>query len=121
MSHHSDEPFERAMKKLGGKNLPKLEVSATQNQLMRQLTDVTGFKGALGTFPEGQIVPHDEGAIQFAVGSEGDKVIIDFGTSVKWIGMTAQEAADLASTILAAARKVGRKNGETVALVLGKS
>lgn len=113
MSHHGPGPFDNDDPK-------KLETFKSRQELMRELLDTTSFRGALGTFPEGQITQKDEGAIQFAIGAKGDKVIIDFGTSVHWVGMTAQEAADLASSLLAKAREVGRRNGETVTLTLGK-
>lgn len=119
MSHHGNNPFEsesdpvrKAMADL------RETVSKSKDQVIREMADATGFKGALGTFPDGKLNPGDEGAIQFAIGSEGDKIIIDFGTSVKWVGMTPQQAADLASTLLAEARKLGRKQGKTIALVV---
>jgi hypothetical protein len=43
--------------------------------------------GATGKFPQGKLVNHDEGEIKFAVGVKDRKVIIEFGTSVKWMGM----------------------------------
>lgn len=110
MSHHSDEPFDGAE----GPNFQKRQA------LFRSLMETTAeFRGALGTFPAGKLVPHDEGAIQFAVKSEGDKVVLDFGTSVRWVGMTPQDAADLASSLMKWARLVGRKNGETITMTIG--
>lgn len=115
MAHHGSDPFgddPDAAK--------KFDAIAKRNKLMRDLMDTTGFRGALGEFPEGKLTKSDEGSIQFALGSKDGKVILDFGTPVAWVGMTPQQAADLASSILSKAREVGRRNGETITLTLGK-
>lgn len=107
MSHHADSPFDG----------PEF---ANRQQLMRDLLNSTGtYRGAIDSFPEGKLSPADEGAIQFAIGESNGKVVIDFGTSVHWMGMTPQQAADLASSLLRKAREVGRKNGETITMTLG--
>jgi hypothetical protein len=106
MSNHADEPFD-------GPDFQRM------HQLRRQLLDTTGFRGAIGAYPEGKLTPSDEGNIQFAVGECDGKVVIDFGTSVHWFAMTPQQAADLASSLLSKARLVGRKNGETIAMTIG--
>jgi hypothetical protein len=114
MSNHGDEPFDHDPEQ-------KKHFDAIQgrNKLMRDLLQTTGFRGALGEFPEGQLTKSDEGAIQFAIGSKDGKVVLDFGTSVHWVGMTPQQAADLASTLLKKAREVGRMNGESVGFTIG--
>lgn len=112
MAHHGPNPFDD----------PKaFKTFKTQQERLRELLDTTGFRGALGEFPEGHLTKQDEGSIQFAIGSKGDKVILDFGTSVHWVGMTAQQAAELASSLLDKAREVGRRNGETITLTIGKN
>lgn len=99
MSHHSED------------RLP--------DDLRRQLLDTAAFRGALGTFPSGQLTKTDEGAIQFGVTERDGKVILDFGTPVAWVGMEPQQAADLASLMLKHARAAGRKSGQVVTLNLG--
>lgn len=106
MSNHADSPFD-------GPEFQRMQ------HLRRQLLDTTGFRGAIGAYPEGKLTPSDEGNIQFAVGETDGKVVIDFGTSVHWFAMTPQQAADLASSLMAKARLVGRKNGETIAITIG--
>lgn len=113
MSNHSPEPFEDGEEPKDFKRVQK------RTELMRELLSTTGFRGALGDFPEGQLSKHDEGAIQFAVGSKDGKVVIDFGTPVHWLGMTPQQAADFASLVLKRAREVARANGETVGFTIG--
>lgn len=106
MSHHADEPFD-------GPDFQK------RQELMRSLLSTTEFRGAIGAFPEGRLSEADEGNIQFAIGEANGKVVIDLGTSVHWMGMTPQQAADLASALLRKAREVGRKNGETITMSVG--
>lgn len=112
MSNHSSEPFDAEEPK-------RFEEVQKRNKLMRDLLDTTGFKGALGDFPEGKLTKTDEGAIQFAIGEKDGKVIIDFGTPVHWVGMTPQQAADFASLVLKRAREAGRKAGVTVGFTIG--
>lgn len=114
MSNHGDEPFDH-----GPEQKKDFDAIQGRNKLMRDLLSTTGFRGALGDFPEGKLTKSDEGAIQFAIGSKDGKVILDFGTSVHWVGMTPQQAADLASTLLKRAREVGRANGETIGFTVG--
>lgn len=111
MAHHGSDPFDGEPE--------DFERKVARNKLMRDLLDHTGFKGALGEFPEGKLTKTDEGAIKFAIGEKDGKVILDFGTPVVWVGMTPQQAAELASTILKRAREVARKNGETVSFMIG--
>ena len=111
MSHHGSGPFD-------DDGLTP-DQRASRNKLMRELLDTTGFRGALGDFPAGQIKPSDEGAIQFAIGEEKGKVILDFGTPVHWVALTPQEAAGLASALLKRAREAARKTGETVSFMIG--
>jgi hypothetical protein len=102
MSHHAPEPDR--------------ELSAS---LQRLLSSTADFRGAIGAYPDGKLAASDEGSIQFAVGGKDGKVVIDFGTPVAWLGMTPQQAADLASTILSKAREVGRQNGEMIHVRIG--
>ncbi len=110
MSNHGKKPFEAFDEG------PEFQ---RKNRRLRELLDTTGFRGALGDFPEGQLTKDDEGAIQFAIGQKDNKVVVDFGTPVHWLAMSPQQAADFASLVLAKARQVGRRNGETVTLCIG--
>lgn len=129
MSHHSDEPFMGKRPQFEGEPFPEFRKERigkeeepeqiARNKLRRQLLDTTGFLGAIGSHPDGVLRKGDEGLIQFAVGMEDGKVVIDFGTPVAWLGMTPQQAADFASSILNRAREAARKQGETVAFKIG--
>lgn len=77
------------------------------------------YRGPVGDYPHGMLTKTDEGSIQFAVGDKDGKVVIDFGSPVAWIGMTPQQAMDLAASIMSRARQVARENGETVHVTIG--
>lgn len=70
--------------------------------------------GSTGTFPEGQLMPTDEGAIQFRVGEKDGKLILDFGTPVVWLGMTPQQAISLGELMFAKARQIAKKQGQVL-------
>lgn len=110
MAHHGSEPLDSTPED------PERKIA--RNKLMRDLLSTTGFKGALGDFPQGHLTKTDEGAIQFAIGEKDGRVVIDFGTPVHWVGMTPQQAAEFASMLLKRARAVGRANGETISFVI---
>jgi len=126
MGHHGDEPFfpegskhQREFEDKRFAELREMIEGGDRAKLSRALLDTTGFIGATGLHPEGKLSPDDEGGIQFRVGSENGKVVLDFGKPIQWVGMDAQQAADLASSLMKWARIVGRKDGETVTLNLG--
>lgn len=111
MAHHGPNPFGS-----GDDEQPDFQ---KRQQLLRDLmASAADFRGALGDFPEGKLTKEDEGAIQFAIGERDGKVVIDFGTPVHWLGLTPQQAADFASTVLKRARLVARRNGETVGFTI---
>jgi hypothetical protein len=66
--------------------------------------------GATRAFPQGVVNDLDEGEIQFAVkGDEArEKVFINFGKSVDVVGMTPQQAIDLAQCLIKHARAVAK-------------
>src|SRR5260370_386671 len=99
MSHHGSEPFD------GAPEDPERKIA--RNKLMRDLLSTTGFKGALGDFPEGKLTKTDEGSIQFAIGEKDGKIVIDFGTAVHWVGMTPQQPAQSASLFPHRTRETG--------------
>ena len=112
MSNHGPTPFDN----FDDDGKPGFQ---KRHELFRELMNSTAnFRGATGDFPEGQLTKDDEGAIQFAIGSKGDKVVIDFGTQVHWLAMTPEQAAEFASTILKRAREVGRRHGKTITFTL---
>jgi hypothetical protein len=53
--------------------------------------------GATGQFPGGKLMDSDKGEIQFALAAdpESQKIVIDFGAPVAWIGCNREQAEDL--------------------------
>ena len=125
MSHHGESPFDRERQAKMAEEFRRLTqiegVEERKRAITRSLLDTTGFVGGTGLHPDGKMTPEDEGGIQFRVGSENGKVVLDFGKPVHWVGMDAQQAADLASSLMKWARLVGRKNGETITVNLGST
>jgi hypothetical protein len=72
--------------------------------------------GATGLHTEGKLTPADEGGIQFAIGVKDGKVCIDFGTPCKWVGMTPEQALDMASSLIGHAKKAARGTGSILTL-----
>ena len=62
-----------------------------------------------GEFPNGRLNKDDCGAIPMAVGVENHRVVLRFPKPVAWawVGMTGDEAYELAQTLLKHARHAG--------------
>lgn len=116
MSHHSenpdDSPIHRQMQ-----DALRQQVDG-RNQQLNKLKDAIRqpLIGATGTHPEGKLTPHDEGAIQFAVGVRDGKVCLDFGTPVAWLGMNPGDALQLAQSLIEHARKAAKGAGSILTL-----
>lgn len=96
MSHHSD----RELSPEFGKQAEE------RDRIVREAFKDAHLRSALGPtgeFPEGKLVSHDEGALTFAVGHQKGKVTIEFGSPVKWFGMTPSQARQLADLLIARA------------------
>jgi hypothetical protein len=63
--------------------------------------------GPTGDFPRGKFNADDEGGLCFAVGHQDKTVIVNFGKPVKWIGLDANGAMELAELIIAHALECG--------------
>ncbi len=61
--------------------------------------------GATGNFPGGKIAPTDEGEILLGVAHRDGKVVLDFGTPVAWIGMSPDQADEIADLLKFRARQ----------------
>jgi hypothetical protein len=112
MAHHGSDPFGDDPENIKAKR-------ETFDAFKKSMMDTTAFRGALGDFHEGQLTKSDEGALQFGITVKDGKVVLDFGTPVAWVGMTPQQAADLASIMMKRAREAARLNGEMVSFTIG--
>lgn len=62
--------------------------------------------GPTGKFPKGKLTPHDEGELTLSIGVVRKTIVMDFGTSVAWIGFSADEAIAIAEKLVNAAKMV---------------
>jgi hypothetical protein len=60
-----------------------------------------------GEFPDGKLNPDDSGAVAMSVGVESGRVVVRFPKAVAWIGMSGDEAFELAQVLLRHARNAG--------------
>jgi len=75
--------------------------------------------GATNQFPQGKLTPQDEGEIQLSLATVDDKVILNFGKPIAWIGFTGEQAYNLGKLMIKRAKKLrpgihkkgGRKDG----------
>ena len=63
-------------------------------------------------YPQGELCDTDEGELSFCVGIIDEKVVVDFGKPVAWIGMDWETATGLAETLLVRAHQIARRGGE---------
>ena len=64
--------------------------------------------GGTGRFPLGRLSKSDEGEIQFGIAADPakDKVVINFGEPTAWIGFTADQAEQVAESLLSKAKEL---------------
>lgn len=60
--------------------------------------------GATGRFPQGKLKEDDEGELAVGLAVLNGKLILNFGKSIGWIGMSKQEAEVFANALLEKAR-----------------
>lgn len=89
--HHSQEHDPQMFKKIWSKK-----------EYQRMLKGL----GATGQFPEGKLTELDEGEIKFAVTTIDNKVVIEFGKPVHWMGMSGEQAVDLGRLLIKRGRKI---------------
>jgi len=82
MSHHSQEDQEKIL------------------ELTKDMEELGTIVGETGKFPDGSLNSEDQGEIVFAIASTpNNRIIIHFGKSVAWVGMTPDEARSLATLL----------------------
>ena len=72
--------------------------SAAANEAMKRLIREWNL-GATGQYPQGHLNDNDEGELKLAVGTEGGKVVMNFGKLVAWIGFDPEQALTLADSL----------------------
>lgn len=56
--------------------------------------------GPTGEFPDGKLMPKDQGELNIAVGAEGENVAVHFGTPVTWMAFPPEVARTIAASLL---------------------
>lgn len=69
-----------------------------------------------GTFPDGKLSKHDEGAMAYAVGLVGNEVVINFAKPVQSFGMTPDQAVELAKLLI---QRASFSKGGSVTIEIG--
>ena len=82
MSHHSSTP----------------EGDRAAHELMRKI---------FGEFPDGKINKNDEGAIALQIFVENGTVVMKYPKPISWIGLTPEQAMDIAQVLIDRARSCG--------------
>ena len=77
----------------------------TPPHIQRQLSD--SMRQVFGEFPNGKLNDDDSGALAFSVSTEAGRVVVRFPKPVAWMGMTGDEAMELAQLLLKHARSAG--------------
>lgn len=87
MAHHGQDPL-----------YP--EATETLRKMTELQDEVRNILGDTGRYPQGALTKDDEGELRYAVGTKDGKVCIDFGKPVAWVGMDADQALELACTLV---------------------
>ena len=74
------------------------EIQEDMKRLMAYLAEQERF-GPTGKFPAGKLTSHDEGEIAFGVTVYHGTVIINFGKPIASLGMSPDEARELALSL----------------------
>ena len=74
-------------------------------EVQQALRDAMGQ--LLGEYRNGKLNADDAGALAFAVGVEAGRVVLRFPKPVAWMGMTGDEALELAQLLIKHAKSAG--------------
>lgn len=72
------------------------------------------MKKLFGEYPNGRLNADDQGAMAVAISHEKGVVKMQFARNLNWIGFTADQAVDIAQTLIDHARKSGSTKPLTV-------
>ena len=77
-------------------------------ELFKDAVPMAAPFGGTGRFPLGKLSPSDEGEIQLGVAADPikNKVVLNFGEPTAWIGFDAEQAEQLAESLLSKAKEL---------------
>jgi len=90
---------------------PDPEMTGKLREAFSGLDDIQDVLGATGRFPGGQLTELDEGEITFRIAFVSGKVVLDWGKPITWVGMSTEQAKDLARDLMKYANPVTRPRG----------
>lgn len=102
MNHGSDEAPQEVI------DVFKAEQQKKYEQALRDRLFSLEQLGATGQFPNGKLTDHDEGEIKFGVSAYHGEVILNFGKPIQWIGMSPEQARNLALSLRQRANEIER-------------
>lgn len=100
MSHHGNDPSESAMRELIA------SISRQRDEEVSSHLKAAQAK-VQGEYPDGRLKADDDGAVLVAIGHDDGKVVMRFPHTLTWIGFSAQQAMDIAATLVEHARQCG--------------
>ena len=62
--------------------------------------------GPTGKYPDGKLRDDDEGEVQTMIGAVEGRVVVEFGTPVKWFALPPEMAREWAAAILTKAEEI---------------
>lgn len=100
MSHHGDKPFLTVIPGIKEIDPADTPLGEELKKLEAKVPEVVG--GPTGQFPRGKLRPDDRGGILIKMGldPQSKTVILDFGIPTAWVGFTADDARDIAKTLI---------------------
>jgi len=116
MSHHSEKPY--VIDQGLADNLEVFfkrgaDIQENVNAMMEKLTEKDRQAdediGPTGDYPDGMLGADDKGGTQFKIGHIKGRVFFDFGRPVRWLGLTANEAIDIANAVKKHAKEARRQ------------
>lgn len=66
------------------------------------------FLGPTHKYPMGKLCPEDAGEIAIGIAADlnTDRILINFGAEVSWLGLTVDQAKSIATTLIAKAMEI---------------
>lgn len=104
MAHHGSNPFEglssEELRKMGMDEFVKSMPKEQATRINEMLVDDQAKFGATGNFPDGKISEADEGEIMVGIVGIEDRVVINFGKPIHWVGFTKEQAKQIAESLI---------------------